>query len=279
MQLAKTEWSSSPPFLNDSEKQRVQSGYELAPPNKDLYPHVNQPLYIKKELDSKDEEELDHVFGTASLTMINVLRDVTDTTDDLELTKLYSLLPKLETLPEATLQAAHEKAVANDMMQKQSGIMLSKAFYDELGFDLGAKTNRLYCENWILYVSHCTCWRGCHRFGWFAFFPNCDWRSPKFTEASVYKGRKFFKKELDTFSTASLITRCTNDIQQVQQLNDGCRMICYAPILGIGGIIMAVNKSASMSWIIALRCSRPTWIDFNSLWRLRCQIQNDSEAN
>jgi len=67
------------------------------------------------------------------------------------------------------------------------------------------------------------------------------------------KVESFSSSEFDTFSTASLITRCTNDISQVQQLFVmGIRMSCYAPIMGIGGIIMAVRKAPSMSWIIVL---------------------------
>jgi len=67
------------------------------------------------------------------------------------------------------------------------------------------------------------------------------------------KVESFSTAEFDKFSTASLITRCTNDITQVQQLFVmGIRMSCYAPIMGIGGIIMAVNKAPSMSWIIVL---------------------------
>ena len=62
----------------------------------------------------------------------------------------------------------------------------------------------------------------------------------------------FSHNEFDRFSTASLITRCTNDVTQIQMLLIiGLRMLCYAPIMGVGGVIMAVNKSASMSWIIA----------------------------
>jgi len=63
----------------------------------------------------------------------------------------------------------------------------------------------------------------------------------------------FSQHEFDRFSSASLITRCTNDVTQVQTLvNLAGRMLCYAPLMGIGGIIMAVNQSVSMSWIIAL---------------------------
>ncbi len=67
------------------------------------------------------------------------------------------------------------------------------------------------------------------------------------------KTMSFSGAEMNSFSTASLITRTTNDITQVQQVVLMMfRIILYAPILGIGGIIYAVDKSVSMSWIIAL---------------------------
>jgi ATP-binding cassette subfamily B protein len=67
------------------------------------------------------------------------------------------------------------------------------------------------------------------------------------------KVESFSQNEFDTFSSASLITRCTNDVSQVQNLvNMSARMLVYAPILGIGGVIMAMTRSVSMSWIIAL---------------------------
>ena len=69
---------------------------------------------------------------------------------------------------------------------------------------------------------------------------------------------KIFKKvvsfsnaEMDQFSTASLITRSTNDIQQIQMVSSMLiRMIAYAPILGIGGILKVVETGAGMGWII-----------------------------
>lgn len=63
----------------------------------------------------------------------------------------------------------------------------------------------------------------------------------------------FSNAEFDKFSTASLITRSTNDIQQVQMLLVMMfRMVLYAPILGIGGIIKVTNTETSMAWIIAV---------------------------
>ncbi|GHT95170.1 multidrug ABC transporter ATP-binding protein [Spirochaetia bacterium] len=67
------------------------------------------------------------------------------------------------------------------------------------------------------------------------------------------KVESFSSQEFDAFSTASLITRCTNDVTQVQQLLImGIGMICFAPVMAIGGIIMALRTSVSMSWIIAV---------------------------
>ena len=75
-----------------------------------------------------------------------------------------------------------------------------------------------------------------------------DLRSMVFTKVEYFSGAEF-----DKFSTASLITRTTNDITQIQLLIVMViRMACYAPIIGIGGIIRAVGKATSMSWIIAL---------------------------
>ncbi len=61
----------------------------------------------------------------------------------------------------------------------------------------------------------------------------------------------FSSNEFDKFSTASLITRTTNDIQQLQNLfTTSLRMICFAPIMGLGSMIMALKKSSSISWIL-----------------------------
>ena len=63
----------------------------------------------------------------------------------------------------------------------------------------------------------------------------------------------FSNAEMDQFSTASLITRSTNDIQQIQMVEVMLlRMVCYAPIIGIGGIVKVLNTKTGMSWIIVV---------------------------
>ena len=71
---------------------------------------------------------------------------------------------------------------------------------------------------------------------------------------SIYrKVMSFSSREYHKFSTASLITRSTNDVQQVQMVMAMMfRIVLYAPILGIGGVIRVLNTDASMTWILGV---------------------------
>jgi ATP-binding cassette, subfamily B, multidrug efflux pump len=75
-----------------------------------------------------------------------------------------------------------------------------------------------------------------------------DLRTAVFTRVESFSNREF-----DTFSTASLINRSTNDVMQIQMVvMMMIRMVIYAPIIGVGGIIKALGKDSSMWWVIAL---------------------------
>ena len=68
-----------------------------------------------------------------------------------------------------------------------------------------------------------------------------------------HKVTSFSSEDIDRFSTATLITRSTNDVQQIQMVAVmGVRMVFMAPLYGVGGIIMALQKSVNMSWIVAI---------------------------
>lgn len=79
-------------------------------------------------------------------------------------------------------------------------------------------------------------------------------RALRDTRSSLFKKiTSFSAAEFDHFQTASLITRTTNDIQTVQQTSILIlRMACYAPIMGIGALIKALNTSPSLTWTIGL---------------------------
>jgi ATP-binding cassette subfamily B multidrug efflux pump len=75
-----------------------------------------------------------------------------------------------------------------------------------------------------------------------------DLRNGVFEKVTTFSNREF-----DKFSTASLITRSTNDIQQIQMITIiALRMVSMAPMMAIGALVRALNKSPSLSWTIAL---------------------------
>ena len=75
-------------------------------------------------------------------------------------------------------------------------------------------------------------------------------------DAVFTKVESFSLAEFDRFSTASLITRCTNDITQVQHFFDmTLRMAISAPMTAIGGIIMAIRYGQNLSWILVISCT------------------------
>ena len=72
-------------------------------------------------------------------------------------------------------------------------------------------------------------------------------------EAVFEKILRFSNAEINRFSTSSLITRTTNDVMQVQNtLMMAIRQFIYMPILAVGGIIRALNRSTSLAWIVVL---------------------------
>lgn len=261
-------------FMTDSEKQLVNANYELVSGTDEnangkayssIYPEAGAQFYVKRDVEKSISSELDTAFGAATLTFMNVMQDYaasgqanTDNTanaaNDMDMTMLYRAQPMIDTLPESVIASAHDQALANDAsMLTQSGILFAKAFYAELGVDiLGMQTA------YILRVG--LTMLAIALFGGLATVLVSLLSSRLAAGVARNLRKDVFKKiesfsnyEFDKFGTASLITRCTNDVTQIQQLlMMGIRMICYAPIMGIGGVIMAVNKSASMSWIIAV---------------------------
>ncbi|MDR2672251.1 MAG: ABC transporter ATP-binding protein/permease [Coriobacteriales bacterium] len=173
---------------------------------------------------------------------------------DLDFTKIYNLLPALSQLPAAELEAAqHTAATTDEMLRLESATMLTRGFYQELGVDMDQ-----YELGYILRIGlvmlAITLAGGIATIlvGLLSARTGAgvarDLRQAIFAKVSGFSHTEF-----DRFSTASLITRSTNDVTQIQMLVTlGIRFLCYAPVMGAGAVIMALQKSVSMSWIIGL---------------------------
>ena len=174
--------------------------------------------------------------------------------DSAGLDTLYQLIPLLAYVPQEGLDAAREQAAASDsMMGQQVGVTLTRLFYQELGLDTGAiQTGYIWGKGLQMLGVALLVVIATVLVGFFSARMAAD-VGRRLRHDLFAKVESFGSSEFDRFSTASLITRTTNDVQQIQMLvTMGVRMICYTPIIGIGGVIFAVQKSVSLSWLVAV---------------------------
>jgi len=232
---------------------------------------------LKEEISEDVLADLDRQFGLATWTMINVLSDLgsasdgsggnsgamnTDSIGKAELEGIYQMIPMLEKLPASVLDDARQKAAKmDDSFLTQSGVTMTVAFYDELGMDMGkVQTNYIIKVGMLMLLialaSGLAVIVVTLLSARIAAGVARNLRNDIFT-----KVESFSHVEFDRFSSASLITRTTNDVLQIQTLLAiGIRMLIYSPILAIGGVFMALQKSVSMGWVIAVACLAVTGV-------------------
>ena len=260
-------------FMTQAERERAERAYILVPASgtgaehSDLvkkYPLLeSEDIYVLQKI--SETPALEKAFGMASWTFINTMKALAEQNGQslsaggtdvsaVDLERLYTMLPTLERLPQKALDAARAQAEQNsEAMLLQTGSVFARSFYKELGVDVGGLQNRYILNKGLLMLL--VALLGGTATVLVSFFSSRisagiarDLRRDVFNRVE-----SFSSSEFDRFSTASLITRTTNDVTQVQMLLMlGIRFLCYAPIMGIGGIVMALRKSASMSWVIAL---------------------------
>lgn len=141
----------------------------------------------------------------------------------------------------------------SDMIVDQMAIMFVKAEYEAVGLDLDAiQTRYLLVTGAKMLIMTVLMMAAAIAVGFLAARTSAG-IGMRLRNRVFRKVVSFSHAELDKFSTASLITRSTNDIQQVQMVSVMLlRMVCYAPILGIGGIIKVAHTRTGMGWIIAV---------------------------
>lgn len=248
---------------------RVEKDASNAAEISEKYPILGrEAIYLRKDLDSAETEKLNHVGGKAMLTVSMIESIMADPQKAAELDGSgmdLSIIPAGMDLFEVLAQmpegervrintAINDRfATMTESMIEQSAAAPIKAEYDAMGMDLGkfqtAFLLRIGGLMLLLSLASVTCTiivsflsartaAGVAR----------DVRHDLFT-----KVEGFSKAEFEKFSTASLITRSTNDITQIQMvIVMMIRMVFYAPIIGVGAVLQAINKSPSMTWIIAL---------------------------
>ncbi len=264
-------------LMSDDEADQTLSAYTLIEPTSpdaslylETYPTLaDEAIYVLKDVDSAEIEALNPILGKAFVAVSGIQRLAEDPAAaealqerlGMEIPSIppgMDIFTLLKMMPASILsnitEAIHEGfAALGESMINQMAVVSVKAEYEALGADM-SKIQRDYLLNTgglMLLVSllggMCTIavsYLGSRIAAGFAR----DIRLKAFE-----KVENFSSAEFDKFSTASLITRSTNDISQVQMVIFMIiRMVIYAPIIGIGAVIRAIDKSADMWWLIGL---------------------------
>lgn len=258
-------------LMEESDKNTVLSNYnyldKASLSDKDLT--GDEPIY---ELNTKDKtiiEELSSIFGKPMLVVKGFENDSEETkkikeemlanlppqmiqNGDVDMFEVFSLMPK-ENLSEVRKTIDEKFSAMPDSIITQSAISYVRGEYENLGINTDKlQTNYMFLAGakmlGIALLSAIATIVVGFLGARVAATLGRNLRSKVFN-----KVMSFSNTEMDKFSTASLITRSTNDIQQVQMLMVMMlRVVIYSPIIAIGGIIKVTKTNTSMTWIIAV---------------------------
>jgi ATP-binding cassette subfamily B protein len=264
-------------FMSSTEQELALSHYTLVDQNSPdyekyvtVYPVLAEmPVYILNPSEKPDITVLNPILGKALLVVSTFEKIQADPASAAALGEGFdfdpSMIPAgmdlfdvLKMLPADQLtqiiSGINQKfAGLGDSMVNQMAVASVKSEYEALGMD-NAELQSSYILNTGLVMLLISLLSGAATIivGWLSSRTAAglarDLRKDVFK-----KVESFSNAELDNFSTASLITRTTNDVTQIQMVTlMMMRMVFYAPIIGIGGIIRAIGKSPNMWWILAV---------------------------
>lgn len=254
-------------FMSEDDRQDIQDAYEKS---SESFDYDGEVLTLKDSVKS-DNEKLDALTEEMKLPMMLTagFENGSDTTKQMEgqLKEQMSQVPGIEKMSvfdifgmmDDTQRAAIVDKITEQMdkmpdsILDQAAISYVKSTYEQIGLDTGHMSTVYILKTGAKML-------GLAALGMAASILACLMASR--VGAKVGRGlrRDIFRKvigfsnaEFDKFSTASLITRSTNDIQQIQFLTVMIlRIVLYAPVMAIGGILKVSKTNVDMFWIICL---------------------------
>ena len=255
-------------FMSEEDRALVDAAYqplgerEDADKLKETYPNAGDEDLA---LAADPENGVNDAFNRAAYALVNMMEELapadssaeteeqaSGTLDAGAMAQLTAMLQS-GALDEQLNEAIATAAVTPESMLEQTGVVLTKSFYTQLGADTDAIQTSYILKVGLRMAGLAILLTVCAISAGFCMARlgagvGRDLRRGVFRKVSYFNNN-----EMDQFSGASLITRSTNDITQVQNfLSIGLRMMCFAPIMGIGGLIMGLSKCLNLAWVLAL---------------------------
>ena len=263
-------------LLTPDEVNSVTDAYQLVEPNSPQYQEylneypaaTGEGIYVLKPLEQDQLDALTPIVSRALITVSFLEQAISDPENAARIGEqmgfdlsqlpvgmdLFEVLKNIPQQQRAQLSTAIQQQfeTLGESMLSQMGIAAVKAEYDALGVNTATlQTNYiLRIGAWMLGLTLISV-IATILVGLFSARVAAG-VARDLRESVFVRVTNFARAEIEKFSTASLITRSTNDITQIQNVTMMIiRMVFFAPIIGIGGIIRALDKAPSMWWIIA----------------------------
>ncbi|MCK6569175.1 MAG: ABC transporter ATP-binding protein/permease [Anaerolineales bacterium] len=260
-------------FLSAADKEDVLASYALvtdSSPDYDSYlkryPALEtQPIYVLNDIPQSEVDRLNPIMAKALLTVSGIEQAMNDPATAAEMgfdpsklppgANVFDMLAKLpaDQLAQMTDSVDEKFSALGETMIAQAGVNVVRDEYEALGMDTEARQNNYILASgaWMLLLT---------------LLSGASTIIVGFLSAKIAAGmardirrslfqhvESFSSAEFDKFSTASLITRTTNDVTQIQMVSMiMIRMMFYAPLMGVGGIIKVIAKDSPLAWIIGV---------------------------
>ena len=267
-------------FMSPENKAEIIKDYKLIDKNSSEYdkylkdyPQLGkEPVYVLNKIDTQVINKINPVMGRAFVAVSGIEKIISNPSEaasagnmlGIDLSKIpagatpdqiFGMLANLPSDQIQKIQSAIDKqfGTIGDKLIIQMAVVSVKAEYSALGMNINSIRNSYILHTGlIMLLLTLLSAASTVAVGYFAA-KTAGGLSRDLRKKVFDKVENFSNAEFDKFSTASLITRSTNDITQIQMLVIMLmRIVLYAPILGIGGIFRALSHSTSMSWIIAV---------------------------
>ena len=268
-------------FVDNDDKDTVEDAYTLVKSGDtsdenydeyvEKYPKLEtENVYVLKEIDKEKNEKLNEILGKPEMALLAIEKDGEESKKIKEgilkmmppqaamVMKDKSLIEIMKTMPEEQLDSIRKEMFKKfdsmpDSIITQSAIAYVNNEYKSIGIDLDNLQNKYILKSGgqmlgiailSMFVTIIVTYLAAKVAATLG----------KILRNNVYeKVMSFSNEEMKKFSTASLITRSTNDIQQIQMMMVMIlRFIFYAPMMAMMGIFKVINTNVSMSWIIGV---------------------------
>ena len=241
-------------FATDSEKDLITSSYKLvesASASKNLKSEIpalkKENVYLLKDINDTKQSSLEDCLTLLQMTVMEVSQAAS---------KQNVQIPQLLMMNGVDTYRKDAKSEISKLGTSTVSSMSSqflKKEYTDLGMDMEKIQQDYIISSGIKMLGYALASAVCAILVGFLASRIAAGFSKNLRQSVFEKVTHFSNENLNTFSTSSLITRTTNDIQQLQMtIVMFLRIVMYAPIIGVGAILHVIESGANMTWILAL---------------------------